>query len=257
MRVPASSSVRPWTKASCPAFATRNGNDVFSVTNETVSTLSATVTGGTATVTPPAAITTDVLPCGGSLLASTTCTGASCSAGGTQGGLQYTANVGAPPAGTSVVVTGLSTAPPAGVCPGFDALTNGTEFDIRPLTADATFQIVIPKAALGSKKWWQTQVCLGTNMKFTTALNSLANLRPGATLVGGGALPGRWWGLLPSIPRLTFISGLGWVWGPWITSRSQDSAGNAVVKYKVPYLAGSQGFTTDLKTAYDPKMWGG
>ena len=98
---------------------------MFSVTNETVSTVSATVTGGTATITPPAAITTNVLPCGGSLLDATTCTGARVLGGGTQGGLQYSVNAGAPVGNDSVFLTGLSTAPPAGVCPGFNAATNG------------------------------------------------------------------------------------------------------------------------------------
>ena len=238
--------------------ATRNGNDVFSVTNETVSTVSATVTDGTATVTPPAAITINVLPCGGSLLDTTTCTGSSCSVAGTQGGVQYSVNAGTPAAGTSVFLTGLSTPPPTGVCPGFNAATNGAQFDIRPLTTDATFQITIPKASLGSKKWWQTDVCLATNLKFTTALNSLANLRPGATLVNGsGSVPGRYWGLLPSLPRLTFVQGLGWIRGPWITNRAQNAAGDAVITFKVPYVAGSASYTTDGLAGYDPKSWGG
>ncbi len=155
-----------------------------------------------------------------------------------------------------MVVTGLSTTPPAGACPGFDANTHGIEFDISPFTQDATFQYTIPKAQLGRTKWWQTDVCLGTNLKFTTALESLSNLRPGAKLAGGGAIPGRWWGLLPSIPRYALIPGLGFVRGPYVTSRSQDSAGNAIVKFVVPYVPGSALFTTDGKPGYDPKRWG-
>lgn len=236
--------------------ATRNGADVFAVASEVVSTLTLSVTGGTATVTPPGSISIDVLPCGGTLLNTTTCTGAQCTSTGTQGGIQYTLNAGTPPAGTTTFLTGLNEAPPAGVCSGFDAKTNGVQFDIRPLTTDADFQIVIPKAALGTKKWWQTGVCLGTNMKFTTAIDSLANLRPGAKLAGGGTLPSRWWGLLPSIPRFVQIPGLGRVRGPWITSRSQDAAGNAVIKFRVPYIPGSAPYTTDGKAAYDPKCWG-
>ena len=61
--------------------------------------------------------------------------------------------------------------------------------------------------------------------KFTTAINSLANLRPGAKLVGGGTVPSRWWGLLPSIPRITYIQGLGFVRGPYVSSRSVDGPG--------------------------------
>ena len=66
--------------------ATRNGSDVFSSTNELVSTMALTVTGGTATVTPPASLSIGVLPCGGTLVAATTCTGALCTASGTSGG---------------------------------------------------------------------------------------------------------------------------------------------------------------------------
>ena len=152
--------------------------------------MSLAVAGGTAVVTPPAAISTTVLPCGGSLVAATTCTGSSCSATGTANGQQVTVNAGAAAPGTSVILAGLSTTPPAGVCAGFDSSTSGVEFDISPFTADATFKYVIPKAALGKKLWWQTNVCLGTNLKFTTAIGSFANLRPGAKLVSGGSAAG-------------------------------------------------------------------
>jgi Mg-chelatase subunit ChlD len=242
--------------------ATRNGNDVFSATTELVSTMAVTVSGGTATVSGSPSVSIDVLPCGGSLLAPPTeCTGSACTATGTGGdGTKYTLNAGTPQTPTTAFLTGLNSAPPAGACPGFQASTTGVQFDIRPLTTDATFEMVIPKAALGSKKWWQANICFGTNMKFTTAIGSLANLRPGATLIGGGSLPGRYWGLLPSIPRYTFIQGLGWVPGPWITKRSHDPAtGNAIVRFKIPYIAGSAGtptFTTDGLAAYDPKLWG-
>jgi len=237
--------------------AQRNGTDVFGATTEVVSTTSLVVAGGTATVTPPASLSIDVLPCGGSLIQETTCTGAACTASGSSGGTQYTLNAGTPPAGTSLVLAGLNAAaPPAGACPGFAAHTTGAQFDIRPLAGDATLQLTIPKAALGTLKWWQTDVCLGTNMRFITAIDSLANLRPSSALAGGGAIPARWWGLLPSIPRFAFIPGLGFVRGPYITSRAQDSAGNAVITFKVPFVAGSAPFTTDGTAAYDPKFWG-
>jgi hypothetical protein len=236
--------------------ATRNGSNVFSTTNELVSTMALAVTGGTATVTPPASISIDVLPCGATPIAATTCTGSACTVSGSQGGTQYTVNAGTPPAGTSVTLSNLNTpAPPAGVCPGFVSHTTGAELDIRPLTTDATFRMVIPKAALGSRKWFQTDVCIGTNLRFVTALQSLSNLTPEATLVSGGALPGRYWGLLPSIPRIEFIPGRGFVIGPWITGRSQDAAGNAVITFRVPFIAGSAGATTDGKAGYDPKIW--
>ena len=113
--------------------ATRNGSQVFATANELVSTMSLAVSGGTATVTPPASISIDVLPCGATPIASTTCTGAACSVSGTQGGVQYTANAGAPPAGTTLTLSSLNApAPPAGVCAGFTALTQGAEFDVRP-----------------------------------------------------------------------------------------------------------------------------
>jgi len=100
-------------------------------------------------------------------------------------------------------------------------------------------------------------VCLGTNLKFITAIRSLFDLSPQATFVPGGTVPGRWWGLLPSIPRFEFFPGRGFVLGPYITSRSVDSAGNAIITFKVPFVANSTGLTTDGKPAYDPKLWGG
>ena len=112
---------------------------------------------------------------------------------------------------------------------------------MRPLTTDANFRLVIPRASLGSLRWFQTNVCLGTNMRFITAIQSLANLSPDATFVSGGSLPGRWWGLLPSIPRIAWFPGRGFVLGPYITSRSQDSAGNAVITFRVPFVAGLHG----------------
>jgi hypothetical protein len=238
--------------------ATRNGNQVFATTNELVSTLSLAVSGGTATVTPPAAISIDVLPCGATPIASTTCTGAACSVSGSQGGVQYTANAGTPPAGTMLTLSSLNApAPPAGACAGFTSLTQGAEFDVRPLSTDSTLRMVIPKASLGTRRWFETSVCLGTNLKFITAIRSLFDLSPQATFVPGGTVPGRWWGLLPSIPRFEFFPGRGFVLGPYITGRSVDSAGNAIITFKVPFVANSTGLTTDGKPAYDPKLWGG
>ena len=238
--------------------ATRNGSQVFATANELVSTMSLAVSGGTATVTPPASISIDVLPCGATPIASTTCTGAACSVSGTQGGVQYTANAGAPPAGTTLTLSSLNApAPPAGACAGFTALTQGAEFDVRPLSTDSTLRMVIPKASLGSRRWFETNVCLGTNLKFITAIRSLSDLSPQATFVPGGTVPGRWWGLLPSIPRFEFFPGRGFVLGPYVTSRSVDSAGNASITFKVPFVPNSTGLTTDGKPAYDPKLWGG
>jgi hypothetical protein len=237
--------------------ATRNGNQVFSTTNELVSTASLTVAGGTGTVTPPASISIDVLPCGATPIAATTCSGTACSVSGSQGGVQYTANVGSPPAGTAVSLSSLnSPAPPAGVCPGFNSHTQGAELDVRPLSTSASLRLVIPKASLGSTKWFDTDVCLGTNLRFITAITSLANLSPEAKLVPGGTVPGRWWGLLPSIPRLEYFPGRGFVVGPWITNRSVDSAGDAVITFTVPFVSSSTGLTTDGKAGYDPKLWG-
>jgi hypothetical protein len=238
--------------------ATRTGGDVFSTQSEVVSTMGLSVAGGgTATVTPPAALSINVLPCGATPIASTTCTGAACTVSGSRDGAQYTLNAGAAPAGTNVTLAGLNTRTlPAGACPGFHAHTTGAEFDIRPLTRDATFRMVIPRASLGTLRWFQTDVCLGTNLRFITAIQSLANLSPAAALVDGGALPDRYWGLLPSIPRIDWFPGRGFVVGPWITSRSQDAAGNAVITFVVPFVANSTGLTTDLKAAYDPKLWG-
>ena len=70
-------------------------------------------------------------------------------------------------------------------------------------------------------------------------------------------MPGRWWGLLPSIPRFEFFPGRGFVLGPYITSRSRDSAGNAIITFRVPFVANSTGLTTDGKAGYDPKSGAG
>ena len=225
----------PGTQSATLVFnAVRNGTNVFATTTEVASTLSLlTVSGGTATITPPAATSVDVLPCGGTPLASTTCTGAACNTSATQGGVQYAVNAGTPPAGTSLSLSSVNTAtPPPGVCAGFASHTQGAELDIRPLTTSTDVKLVIPKASLGTKKWFQTDVCLGSNLRFITAISSLLNLSPDATFVSGGTLPGRWWGLLPSIPRLAWFPGHGFVLGPYITSRSQDSAGNAVITFR-------------------------
>lgn len=239
--------------------AQRNNAPVFATTNEAVSTMSLTVGGGgTATITPPAAISIDVLPCGATPIAATTCSGASCSVSGTQGGIQYSASAGTPPAGTSLTLSSLNAPPPMGVCDNFVARTQGAEYDVRPLTTDSTFKMTISKAALGTRRWFETDVCLGSNLKFITAIRSLSNLSPDATFVPGGTVPGRWWGLLPSIPRFEFFPGRGFVLGPYITSRSVDAAGNASITFKIPFVPNSVSLgTTDGKAAYDPKLWGG
>jgi hypothetical protein len=238
--------------------ATRTTSQVFATTNELVSTLSLSVTGGSANVTPPATLSIDVLPCGATPIAATTCTGAACSVSGTQGGVTYSASAGNPPAGTTLTLSSLNApAPPAGVCHGFAARTQGAEYDVRPLSTDSTLRMTIPKAALGTRRWFETDVCLGTNLNFITAISSLFNLSPESTFVAGGTVPGRWWGLLPSIPRFEFFPGHGFVLGPYITSRSVDSAGNAIITFKVPFVPASTGLTTDGKPAYDPKLWGG
>jgi hypothetical protein len=188
-------------------------------------------------------------------LASTTRTGAACTASASQGGVQYTAN--ARETRRQEPPHAERRAPPAGVCPGFVARTQGAEYDIRPLTTDSTFQMTIPKASLGTKKWFQTDVCLGTNLKFVTAIASLSDLSPDATFVSGGALPGRWYGILPSIPRFEFFPGRGFVLGPYVTSRSQDAAGNAVITFKAPFAANTANLTTDGLAGYDPRPWGG
>ena len=126
---------------------TRDGSDVFSVTNETVSS--------TTTVAVDRRRGDDlargrrgvinVLPCGGAPLDQETCMGAACTASATQGGVQFSVNAGTPSGTTDIFLTGFNQAPPAGVCPGFNTNTNGVQFDIRPLTTDGTFEMVIPR----------------------------------------------------------------------------------------------------------------
>ncbi len=161
-----------------------------------------------------------------------------------------------------IFVAGLTSKPPAGACAGFDTNTNGVQIDIRPLTTPGNFEIKIPKAALGNKKWWQTDVCVGTNLRFITKIGSLANLRPGASC--GLLSPtltctnDRWWGLLPSIPRYANFPGRGLVKGPYITFRGPGTGtnlGGAVIRFTVPYVAGSAGLTTNGTAGYDPRSY--
>jgi hypothetical protein len=238
--------------------ATRNGSETEfgQVETETVSTTALTVNGESAPA--PAPLEIDVLPCGADDLLDSKkdCTGPDCGAGGENGGVAYSVNPGNVGTSTDLFVSSLESAPPLlpngkSVCPGFEGNTNGVQFDIRPLTTDGKFEITIPKAALGSKKWWQTGVCVGTNLRFITAIGSLANLRPGAT-----ATAGRWWGLLPSVKRYTLVGGK-LVAGPWISKRSVDSAGNAKIEFTMPFVANSASQTTNGQNAYDPKAFGG
>lgn len=225
--------------------AQRTCVDPVNVTTEKVSSLKVT---WDVNVTAPTDLTIDVLPVGGSLL--TKCTAQqSCGytpPGGT--GPQYALNLGSPTTPADVFLTGFD-APPAGVCPGFTP-TKAVQFDIRPLTADATFEILIPKTELGSTKWWETKVCIGTNLPFVTAIDSLAQLRPKAVSDGS-----RYWGLLPSLPRLVKINGK-WVVGPWITSRSPKDGG-AVIKIKVPFVPDSKNAPENVSPGidgFDPKV---
>ena len=77
----------------------------------------------------------DVLPCGGTPIAATTCTGGTLHRS-RHAGRDRVLRQHAPPAGTAVVLAGLNApAPPAGTCPGFASHTTGAQFDIRPLAA--------------------------------------------------------------------------------------------------------------------------
>jgi hypothetical protein len=237
--------------------ATRNGSDLFSVTEEVVSSGTLTVDGSPQTLTP-ASLMIDVLPCDAEELLDSVkdCTGSGCGAEGANGGVAYSVSPGNVGTSTDLFVSSLENAPPLlpngkSVCPGFDVNTNGVQFDIRPLTTAGMFEITIPKAALGTKKWWQTDVCVGTNLRFITKIGSLANLRPGATKTTD-----RWWGLLPSVKRYTLVGGK-LVAGPWINKRSVDSSGNAKIQFTMPYVTGSEPYTTNGQAAFDPRVWGG
>jgi Mg-chelatase subunit ChlD len=240
--------------------ATRNGNQVFASQNEQAITgATLTALGGSGSVTPPAAISIDVLPCGAAPLATTTCTGSACSVSATTpAGVNYVASIGSPPPGTKVSLATLNTpAPPSGICPGFVPHTDGAELDVRPLSTTANMTLTIPKASLGRTPWILTDICLGTNLPFITAVSSLRNLSPQATfLAGSGGIPGRWWGILPSLPRLDYLVGKGYVVGPWVTNRSITRTGAAVISFTVPFVAGTAGLSTDGKVGYDPKLWG-
>jgi hypothetical protein len=116
--------------------------------------------------------------------------------------------------------------------------------------------LTIPKASLGRTSWLLTDICLGTNLRFIQAVSSLRDLSPEAKLIGGGTVAGRWWGILPSIPRLEYLLGKGFVVGPWVTNRAVTKTGSAVISFNVPFVPGSAGLSTDGKVGYDPKLWG-
>ncbi len=241
--------------------AKRNGSDPVNVTTEDVAALSSlTVAVGGNQVSQPLDTTplkVDVLPLGGTSLKTQTCSGACTTAGIDQSGAEFTLTTGTPTQTTNVFLTSFAGSEqdqtPADACQGFVQKESSVQFDIRPLSTDAAFEIVIPKENLGSTKWWQTKVCFGTNMNFITAIDSLANLRPAST---GPPAYSRYWGLLPSIPRLVKVNGK-WVIGPWISSRSQTSDGDAVIRIKVPFIPGSETVSTDGNPGFDPKLaWG-
>jgi hypothetical protein len=238
--------------------ATRDGSDVYARQSEAIATATLSVTGGSGTVTPPAATTIDVLPCGGTDSATTTCTGSNCSASTTQSGVNYNVNAGSPPAGTQLALTGLSqTTPPAGACPGFKPHVKGLEIDVRPLSTDVSVTLTYTRQALGNTPWLATQVCIGTNLPFVQATSSARNPGPQAVLIpGANGLPGRWWGLLPSIPSLEYIPGAGFVTGPYVTSRSPTGPSGATLKFVMPFVGGTAGQSTDGLNGYDPKIWG-
>ena len=124
-----------------------------------------------------------------------------------QGGVQFSVNAGTPSGATDIFLTGFNQAPPPACA---RVRHEHQRRAVRHPPADDGRHVrdgdpASRRSQSSGKKWWQTEVCLGTNLRFITKLNSLANLRPGATPVGGGRdvpLPGRWWGVLPSIPRL-------------------------------------------------------
>ena len=103
--------------------------------------MSLAVSGGTATVTPPA-VDLDRRPAVRQRRRSppTTCTGAACSRRAAHRAARSTRSTpGRRRPGRRSSLRSLNApAPPAGVCPGFASHTQGAEFDIRPLTTDAT-----------------------------------------------------------------------------------------------------------------------
>jgi hypothetical protein len=58
------------------------------------------------------------------------------------------------------------------------------------------------------------------------------------------------------VPRYTVVNGK-LVKGPWITQRTVNSAGDAIVRFTMPYVTGSENVTTNGAAAYDPKVFGG
>ena len=132
-------------------------------------------------VTPPASLSIDVLPCGGTPIAATTCTG------GRLHGSRHAGRDGRTPSararrGRDVGRRSPGSTPrrrpraSARASPRTRTGASSTSGRSRR-TRRSSSRSRRPRSA--TCKWFQTDVCLGTNLRFITAIQSLANLAPG------------------------------------------------------------------------------
>jgi hypothetical protein len=120
-------------------------------------------------------------------------------------------------------------APPAGVCPGFQAIGPGAEVRVLPLSDRLVVTVDIPKSARQlspNNGLAHINTCLGTNLPFPT--------RGGGTSVPVGGVH---YGLLPDCPKKGTPS------TPCTLSRKSVKGGAQIV--------------FEVRTPYDPSWWNG
>ena len=142
---------------------------------------------------------------------------------------------------TEMLLTDLGTPPPAGFCLGLDDLIGpGVNLDVRPGAGLTEVLVTIPSSVreFTTGSLAHLDVCLGTNLAFTTNTGALS---PSTTydFDGDGDLDTRYLGVLPNCPATTPGTGD----SPCIVSRALIAAG-AEVLFRLPF-------------PYDPSWWNG
>lgn len=120
-------------------------------------------------------------------------------------------------------------APPAGVCPGFEAFGPGAEITVLPLSDRLVVTVLIPKSVrqmAPDNGLSHINVCVGTNLSFPT--------RGGGTSVLVGGIQ---YGLIPDCPKK------GTPTSPCMLSRKSVGGGARLI--------------WEARAPYDPKWWNG
>jgi hypothetical protein len=120
-------------------------------------------------------------------------------------------------------------APPAGVCPGFEAFGPGAEITVLPLSDRLVVTVDIPKSVrqlIPNNGLSQIDTCVGTNLSFPT--------RGGGTSV---LVAGIHYGLIPDCPKNSTPT------SPCMLSRKSVGGGARLV--------------WEARAPYDPKWWNG